>query len=228
MQAACQGVLFTRRGHGISSSRRTCPKNLSVLTPCRIVSNCPADGLGVRRPREALGGNPRARRRGTRHFLAEVGGRLRLQRPPCMQGSALLEESRASPSAEGLTGSRPRLDTGASHQVPCMIILSLVPLPKNRSTSSGNRSLDCVRHGPMRHLGQKPRYQEGPRGVRFRGVSLRRRRGCQRTEVSPDRWAEAPSISLSESRGLEEHPENARRIARGSSGHTARGRGFMK
>jgi hypothetical protein len=46
------------------------------------------------------------------------------------------------------------------------------------------------------------------------------------TEASPDRSAEATPNSLSEGRGQEGHPEKARRIARSSSGHTARGRGF--
>jgi len=45
-------------------------------------------------------------------------------------------------------------------------------------------------------------------------------------EAHPDRSDEATPRSLSEGRSQEEHPEKARRIARSSSGRTAKGRGF--
>src|SRR5262245_66607594 len=67
-----------------------------------------------------------------------------------------------------------------------------------------------------------------PRGGRFREVAPAGGVDLNRTEPSPDRSAEATPHSLSEGRGQAEHPEKARRIARSSSGHTARGRGFMK
>ncbi len=46
------------------------------------------------------------------------------------------------------------------------------------------------------------------------------------TEAPPDRSAEATSRSPSECPRQERHPEDARRIARSSSGRTAKGRGF--
>src|SRR5262245_32651865 len=80
----------------------------------------------------------------------------------------------------------------------------------------------------MRLLGQRPRYQEGPpRGPATWGSPVGGG-DVKWTGASPDRSAEAPPTSLSEGRGQDERPEKARRIARSSSGHTARGRGFMK
>jgi hypothetical protein len=67
-----------------------------------------------------------------------------------------------------------------------------------------------------------------PRGGRFREVAPVGGVNVKRTEASPDRSAEATPNSLSEGHGQEEHPEEARRIARSSSGHTARGRGFIR
>jgi hypothetical protein len=67
-----------------------------------------------------------------------------------------------------------------------------------------------------------------PRGGRFRAVAPVGGVDINRTEASPDRSAGATPTSLSQGRRQEEHPEKARRIARSSSGHTARGRGFMK
>ena len=66
-----------------------------------------------------------------------------------------------------------------------------------------------------------------PRGGRFRGVAPVGGVDVNLTRASPDRSAEATPNSRSEGRGQEEHPEKARRIARSSSGHTARGRGFI-
>jgi len=66
------------------------------------------------------------------------------------------------------------------------------------------------------------------RGGQFRGVAPVGGVDVKRTEASPDRSAEATPTSLSEGRGQDERPEKARRTARSSSGHTARGRGFMK
>src|SRR5690242_21649110 len=67
-----------------------------------------------------------------------------------------------------------------------------------------------------------------PRGGRLRPVAPVGGVDVNPTAASPDRSAEATPNSLPEGRSQEGHREKARRIARSSSGHTARGRGFKK
>jgi hypothetical protein len=65
-----------------------------------------------------------------------------------------------------------------------------------------------------------------PRGGHRRAVAPVGGVEVNPSEAPPDRSAEATPNSPSEDRSPQEHPEDARRIARSSSGHTARGRGF--
>jgi hypothetical protein len=65
-----------------------------------------------------------------------------------------------------------------------------------------------------------------PRGGHCRMVAPVGGVGVNPTGTPPNRSAEATANSPSEDRSPQGHPEDARRIARSSSGHTARGRGF--